>query len=214
MIQSDSLNESGEQHVSWDEFKTIVAKLKDKEKSAPVLFRGQASSSWLLETTLERSGHDEAVMSYYRLISRIKTEIEVSTDRKWPEDISITDLESITKSYDGFSRAMMNLPYYAYMAYLRHHGFPSPLLDWTLSPFIAAYFAFRDDRVASNGDQVAIFAFIDRVGPMKMSSSDDAQIHHLGPYVASHKRQCIDIRQYKLAGPKIVAHIFIENALK
>jgi len=34
--------------------------------------------------------------------------------------------------------------HFEYVAYLRHHGFPSPLLDWSQSPYVAAFFAFRN----------------------------------------------------------------------
>jgi len=36
------------------------------------------------------------------------------------------------------------------MTRLRHHGFPSPLLDWPQSPYIAAFFAFNKKGLLKN----------------------------------------------------------------
>jgi hypothetical protein len=184
-----------ERIYTWEEFKEAATSLRSNEsRSAAILFRGQQSSIWKLDTTLERSLHDEGVIDYYRLILRLKTEIEISTNRNWSDDPSITELQKLTGDYDTFSRAMSNFPHYAYLAYLRHHGFPSPLLDWSRSPFVAAYFAFREDRPYQSS--VAIYAYDERPQSIKTGSSDSAQIHRFGPYVAAHKRHFAQQSQY------------------
>jgi hypothetical protein len=74
-----------------------------------------------------------------------------------------------------------------YLAHLRHCGFPSPLLDWSKSPYVAAYFAFA--RAKHDGD-VAIFAYRERANSagFKISGSDTPQIVSFGPIVKTHKR--------------------------
>jgi hypothetical protein len=182
---------------TWEEFKSDIVELREAELSySPVLFRGQQCADWALDTTLERSGHHEGVMDYYNLILRLKTEIETSTGRQWSDKPSVLDLEELTQGYDTFSLALHDFPHYAYMVYLRHHGFPSPLLDWSRSPFIAAYFAFRADL--RPGSRVAIYAYTERSEPFKTNSSEEAQIHRFGPYVAAHQRHFAQQSQYTI----------------
>jgi hypothetical protein len=181
--------------VTWDQFKTEAAQIRQAAFSlSPILFRGQSDANWDLETTLERSGHDEYVANYYRLMLRIKTEVEIVTGTKWDHEPSVTEIENLSRDYDGFSLALANLPHYAYMAYLRHHGFPCPLLDWSRSPYVAAYFAFRAD--IDSARNVAIYAYTDRTTSFKTSSSENSQIHRLGPYVAAHKRHFSQQSEY------------------
>ncbi len=81
------------------------------------------------------------------------------------------------------------------MSYLRHHRFPSPLLDWTVTPYVAAYFAFAD---ACDLETVAIYAYLERPENTKAWSSDETQIHVFGPYVHTHRRHFLQQSRYTL----------------
>lgn len=143
---------------------------------SPLLFRGHARASWRLETTLARyTCCSYSMRDYYRVMEAVRPAVESFTERRWdlPHDYSFD--ESIPQSPQG----------YEFMVYLRHHGFPSPLLDWTRSPYVAAFFAFNS---ACDGDRVAIYTFVEYSDLGKAGSLEEATIVGCGPYVTTHPR--------------------------
>jgi FRG domain len=135
---------------TWEQCQKRIHEI-EQENTREVWFRGLADNKWELTTTLERRISPRfTVGEYFDSMSRVKAEIEAITGRHWEKP-------TWPESEDtDFGRHFMTNPAFAFMALLRHHGFPSPLLDWTRSPFIAAFFAFAS---AQPETRVAIYPF-------------------------------------------------------
>jgi hypothetical protein len=167
---------------SWEDFEErlqgIENELPNQGSSSEFLYRGQGRKSWELLTTLERHGKKNlSFIDYFRLISIVKPQIESFTGANW-------EIPSYPHGFDEWLKenSVLNLPKafginddsnetQSYMIDLRHYGFPSPLLDWSSSPYVAAYFAFSN--VLQCEENVSIFAYLDMPAGYKLIGSND-----------------------------------------
>ena len=64
---------------SWNEFETRLNTLRTAESDqlqGPILFRGQGNACWPLCTTLDRKYSNMRFTDYYRIIAKIRSQIE------------------------------------------------------------------------------------------------------------------------------------------
>jgi hypothetical protein len=186
---------------SWSDFESWLSDLKAQRQAlqsrssfyvSKFLFRGQSDHTWKLATTLERQYPTESsVRKYYDAAHGAKHQIEAHTGRSWtipsPPDFDAWLAEN--RLHFGMSPLALE-----YLLHLRHHGFPSPYLDWTKSPYIAAYFAFATTTSAS--ERVAIYAYLEFAGGAKGMSSSRPTLSTIGSYLTTHRRHVLQQAQY------------------
>ena len=117
--------------TSWDDLDLRV-KAKQSPGGWKMAFRGQSDCAWSLEPSLTRvlrekflPPHDAHALEQHALEE-------------------FTEHAKYVKTHDG--RVVRDLPTekLEWWAMMQHYGAPTRLLDWSLSPYVAAYFAVCD----------------------------------------------------------------------
>ena len=124
--------------MTWSEFKSHLETLKTRA----VIFRGQ-SRQWKLRTKFHRTGRCN--LYTYTTEDLVQLHRHLSARTKHLFDLSKPD------------------EFGAFCSMIQHHGYPTPMLDWSRSPYVASFFAYRtvtrqDIERAGNG-RVRIHVF-------------------------------------------------------
>ena len=103
----------------WNGFKRRMNAVEQKR----YIFRGQPNNQWRLRTSFHRTGR---------------------ADLERYETLDVPDLLRIFSAVTSHVFHPANpLDRAALLNLAQHHGYPTPMLDWTWSPYVAAFFAFQ-----------------------------------------------------------------------
>lgn len=151
----------------WSDYKAYLSSMIGGFQN--YIFRGQADRAWKLESTLTR------------LLNRVSENIPAS----FLEEKQLNNFR--TKARGLLRVSPSQLSENELWALGQHYGLCTPLLDWTESPYIAAYFAFADPRPSESG-QKTIYV-LDKLGlEQKLKESKISEVEFFEPIDSDNSR--------------------------
>jgi hypothetical protein len=147
---------------SWEKFKQWATQSRQNLDAA--VYRGHGNRAFQLQTSLHRAGICRLDRYCAETLQQFHAQAEAALDLR-------------LNMNDGGDYAVV-------LGLGQHHGLPTPLLDWTESPYIAAFFAFADaiESAASRPDatHVRIFALTNTF--LNMASPPIVVLPYISPY--------------------------------
>ncbi|OAS20461.1 FRG domain-containing protein [Paenibacillus oryzisoli] len=154
---------------SWSEFNRLI--FDELLDFTNYVWRGQRSASWLLESTITRKFKNHTEDKGELLKKHLENFKYATRGRRGSNPDTLKD----------------NTDWWALG---QHHGLATPLLDWSISPYVAAFFAFaeeRDDNDSNEGR--AIFALEkDDVGEKSRQLKGAEKIQFIKPFADDNPR--------------------------
>lgn len=139
--------------MSWDGFKSYVAELI--KSGHEFLFRGQSSNKHRLNTSFHRLRRYDLLRYDREACAKLVQHINANSSRQYD------------KGKPSDFGALLSLA--------QHHGFPTPLLDWSRSPYVAAFFALEGcSAINSQSENARIYVF-----DQKAWQRDTSQATHI-----------------------------------
>jgi len=157
---------------TWKQFKDFVDKL-----SSNWIFRGQANENWELKSSLERT-------NFFNKFDGIETTF-------------LIDFQRAAKHFLGEKEIPESI--IEWLALMQHHGAPTRLIDFTKSPFTAAYFAF--EQIEPDVKNIAIWA-------IDTNLITNFVVSYLKPYYSKDFE-----KSHNLLSDEIFEKLFFQNNL-